>query len=70
MNRLPGFVAETSLKPSGSAYRGAAGRAILGATVVGARIAGRTTYGCGWIGTQLVVLPVLAVGRKPHLLPA
>ena len=47
MNRLPGFVAETSLKPSGSAYRGAAGRATSAATVVGARIARRTTYGCG-----------------------
>jgi hypothetical protein len=30
MKRLPGFVAETSLKPSGPAYRGAAGRAHLG----------------------------------------
>jgi hypothetical protein len=47
MNRLPEFVAEASLKPSGSAYRGAAGRATVAATVVAARIARQTTYGCG-----------------------
>jgi hypothetical protein len=47
MNRLPGCVAETSLKPGGSAYRGAASHATVAATVVAARIARRTTYGCG-----------------------
>jgi len=47
MNRLPGFVAETTLKPSGPVYRGAAGRATSAATVVPARIAHRETYGCG-----------------------
>jgi hypothetical protein len=47
MNRLPGFVAETSLKPSGSAYRGAPVRASSGSKVVSARIAHRETYGCG-----------------------
>ena len=47
MSRLPGFVAETSLMPSGSAYRGAAGRAVSAATVVAARVARRETYGCG-----------------------
>jgi len=46
MNRFPGFVAGTSLKPSGSAYRGAAGCATSKATVVGARIARQETYGC------------------------
>ena len=39
MNRLPGFVAETTLKPSGPAYRGAAGRAATAATGVPTRIA-------------------------------
>ena len=47
MNRLPGFVAETSLKRSGTAYWGAAGRGTSAATVDAARIARRTTYGCG-----------------------
>ena len=42
MNRFPGFVAETSLKPSRSAYRGAAGCATSKAIVVGARIARQT----------------------------
>ena len=47
MNRLPGFVAETSLARSASSYRGAASRVSAATTVVGARIAHRETYGCG-----------------------
>jgi len=47
MNGLPGFVAENSLKPCSSAYRGAASRATSATGIVGARIAHRTTYGCG-----------------------
>jgi hypothetical protein len=45
MNTLPGFVAEASLKPSGSMYRGVARRAPSAATVVCAQIARRTTHG-------------------------
>lgn len=47
MNGLPEFVAESSLRPSGLAYRGGASRATSTSTVVGARIAHRETYGCG-----------------------
>ena len=47
MTRLPGFVAEPSVRPDGSAYQGAARHATSAATVVAARIARRTTYGCG-----------------------
>ena len=47
MNKLPGFVAEASIRPSGASYRGASGRASAVASVVAARIARQETYGCG-----------------------
>jgi len=47
MTRLREFVAESSLKPSSSMYRGVASRAISTTSVVTARIAHRETYGCG-----------------------
>jgi len=46
MNRLPGFHADASLEPRGSAYASFAGRTFAPA-VFPARIARRETYGCG-----------------------
>ena len=63
MNSLPGCVAETPLKPGGSAYRGAASHATVAATVVAARIARRTTYGSAVDWRKSVCCRFLAAGR-------